>query len=717
MQKWLTRLRILIAGTLLCGPVVAASQTETIVEEVIVYGEKLQRSLLSTHSSVHLLTDESIALSTERDMSEAFDRMPNVTVRGDTEQVTVRGIPRGGFGGSASAVFYMIDGGLYSAALNRTTVPLWDLEQVEVILGAQSTAPISTLGGIVALRTQQPTTDSRGQFMLSNIDKGNQRELGLAVGGGLGRSNVAARLSLHAREDDGFVKNVRIAGRDWNAEDRYMGRLGLRWQPEQLPDSALSLTVQYIEENLDGADFVNLLGGSGMDPFDRKTDYGIRLGVENRTAFAVAQFEHRINEQWSTELLLTLQSLQSDSVWPVSTAPSATSYFLRSGDTDLVTLESRGHYRGERWDVHLSLYARFIDGTVIDDQISFFDFDGPGPLPQAEFARRGNADFDRRMLSALVFANRTFSDDWVVDAGFRIQRSDIDGRRSGFFELASTTGNSAADSILSAIAGSLSSARESSDADYVEFLPVFALTYVVNDGHQLGVKAEKAVRPGDLSLNQFQGVLYEYDQETAVNYEAFYRASVLNQRLFVGVNVFRTMFDDQQVQACFGPQTTNCHVVNAQESSIYGIELNASYAVSQRWRVEASLGALQTEFDRFSVGDVSWSGNEFPNAPEHSAMLAVAYEGPQGLFWSADFTYESESFATANNVAGVVRESRQVINSKVGWRYRGWEIALFGRNLTDDEYHIFINPSPGPFRLADPGDPRQIGVTLRYRWE
>ncbi len=60
--------------------------------------------------------------------------------------------------------------------------------------------------------------------------------------------------------------------------------------------------------------------------------------------------------------------------------------------------------------------------------------------------------------------------------------------------------------------------------------------------------------------------------------------------------------------------------------------------------------------------------------------------------------------------------SYTVVNGSVGYRSsKGWELAVFARNLFDRDYiqNVTIQAGNSGLILATPSDPRTIGVTFR----
>ncbi len=63
-------------------------------------------------------------------------------------------------------------------------------------------------------------------------------------------------------------------------------------------------------------------------------------------------------------------------------------------------------------------------------------------------------------------------------------------------------------------------------------------------------------------------------------------------------------------------------------------------------------------------------------------------------------------------------DDREDLNAKLGWRNENWNVSVWGKNLTDDEYAAFTATtfpvtSTDAFWLVPP---RTYGATLRYEF-
>lgn len=86
------------------------------------------------------------------------------------------------------------------------------------------------------------------------------------------------------------------------------------------------------------------------------------------------------------------------------------------------------------------------------------------------------------------------------------------------------------------------------------------------------------------------------------------------------------------------------------------------------------------------------------------------------VFAHADANYRSKQFGDPTGSRFTTIGSYTVVNGSVGYRSsKGWELAVFARNLFDRDYiqNVTIQAGNSGLILATPSDPRTIGVTFR----
>jgi iron complex outermembrane receptor protein len=193
-----------------------------------------------------------------------------------------------------------------------------------------------------------------------------------------------------------------------------------------------------------------------------------------------------------------------------------------------------------------------------------------------------------------------------------------------------------------------------------------------------------------------------------LSFEAGLKADLWNRRARLGFAVFSYTVDDQQLTAV-GGQTNFNTLINADQTDGQGFELDFDAYLTDDLLVTLGLSYNDTEIDDPDLaiqpcgggctvldpagpiaGTVLIDGNSLPNAPKWVANLTARWGFPLGdgreIYVYTDwayrddvnfFLYESEEFRGGSLLEGGLRVA-------YAWDYGSYEVALFGRNITDE---------------------------------
>ena len=263
----------LLAG--LCAtPAFSQSETDqnqpVRVETIVVRGEKVERDLQETVTSVGVVTGDQLEVDGIASLGDAFDYIANVNRNNSEGGFSIRGIPFDNLLGAGSAPLAQIyvDGvtlGDQTTRFNADTI--WDVEQVEVLRGAQSTVQgRNALAGAIIINTANPTYDFEGRARaqyLTTDDEDTSYILSAAYGGPIVEDMLAFRVAVERRESDGFVDNATTGedGADFN--DQWQARFKLLIEPA---DNLSSLfTINYSQAKVaDAVSDRRLVGPNGF---------------------------------------------------------------------------------------------------------------------------------------------------------------------------------------------------------------------------------------------------------------------------------------------------------------------------------------------------------------------------------------------------------------------------------------------------------------------
>ena len=191
------------------------------------------------------------------------------------------------------------------------------------------------------------------------------------------------------------------------------------------------------------------------------------------------------------------------------------------------------------------------------------------------------------------------------------------------------------------------------------------------------------------------------------------------------IAVFEQTLDDFQFNAFTGAAFT---LANAGKTTAQGLEIESTFYPTDYLTLTFAGTFLDVEYDSFPLspaGDLS--GQEVAGIPDTAISVSANYDWTIGGFDGyirADYQYEDDTTilddpAFTAALATVGADSREIglLNASIGVMRENWELFLWGRNLTEDEFLVSAFPSvaqPGSFS-GYPNQPRTFGLTLRAR--
>lgn len=724
------------------------------LDEIVVTGEKIARSLEQTTASAAVIDGASLEAYNDASVSDLFRRLGNVTASQDGT-FSIRGVGNTGpegFTYGQPVITQFIDGVAVDRIGQFTALSqAWDIERVEVLRGPQSTAQgRNALAGAVITTTRDPTEfwEARARARFAEL---GTRQLAIAGGGPLG-GGLSFRVAGDHRQSDGFVTNTTLDDPEWGATGSRLGRAKLAYRPRALP--ALEVVATAMVGEADN-------GNDGSS-------------VEYETADAAPRTAQD-NTPGASDRIARLYSLRARyDIAPDVSLHSTTAYldtrdvsrrdFDRSAagesvtDTDFrgrtvsqelrVNYEALGALRGI-----VGVYAgRFDDDrdiAVREGRIRLSDF---APLPLADSILRLHYDSTSfvadRAENLAVFAEVDWAISERLTATFGLR---YDTERREITSEYSTDRVDASLSLPGQVAGlpvlgpaldalldtlppldvgpllSLArivpgtSGRQHAASDYDAWLPKLGLRYALTDRLTAFATYTEAYRAGGVDILFTTGELAPFEPEFTRNYEVGLRGRAWNERLRYALNVYYVDWRDQQVEILTADGAVS-YTENAASSTLWGSELSLTARLARGWHIDASLGYAHTRFDHYETINGDYAGNRFVRAPEFTAGLGTAWRDAAGWFASGSVAYTGDYFVTPENDPRETSDAYTLIDARAGYAFRFGSVAVFVRNALDDDYATYrfrLEPGPGveiPGTLIAHGPPRILGIALELRY-
>ncbi|MGZ8281689.1 MAG: TonB-dependent receptor, partial [Allosphingosinicella sp.] len=657
---------------------------------------------------------------------------------------TVRGVGQRDIADQNEAAVVLFRDGAYVAFPPAASMPLYDLERVEVLRGPQGTLfGRNATGGLIHVVSRRPGDSLDGY---ARITVGSDYEFGFegAVGGPLS-DTVGARLSVFTLRRDGFIENS--AGPDVESLENYSARFQLLFEPsDTLELHLIGYVNRYAPSTTRGhdsralvfdpaqqgprfptsrAEFTNFcattfatapLFGFTLAPpgserfgncFTAFDDDPYTVAV-NRTRYESTYYGATATMNWEFAEGLTLTSItdyQSIDKTYVSDVDSTTidSLFhfdsLLDGHQFSQELRLAGDSGPFRWVVggyYLNIDAGVDVRTgLINNPSLFADFFADITQDTESWALFGQGEYDLSEQLRLILGAR-----WTHD-------------RKDLVNVGSCVNNPVFGFIPP---GALGPGFPAAPLNICTFYAQFVFPDSVqfqgyddgfSDGDWNG-RAQVEWRPQDDLLlyagvnrgtksggfNAGGGQFYSadavrYDGEVLVAYEAGVR-STIGPATRINASVFYYDYSDYQSYLTVGGFLRTINV----DAHAMGAELEISARPVRGLNLDLGIAWLDATQEDVPLPVSGTADFVMPNAPEWSINGAIRYEWELlggRMTAQADGAYVSRRTTNAIDYPDLASPSYFRANARLAYTTADdrWELAAFVRNLTDEEVLLF----------------------------
>lgn len=749
------------AGLCLVALPAAAQQASTANSaesgnEIIVTGEKSARTVQRTPASVAVVTAETIAEQNLLSVYDVLDRTPNVAVNGNRNSFTIRGIDAfnvSGAGDGALASVYVDGAVLPRATLTTGPLDLYDIAQVEVFRGPQSTVQgRNALAGAVIVRTTDPSYQWSGRARAMITDADGQRRFGAALGGPILDGQLAFRLSGEIARADGLLTNVTLHDKgDARLSETIRGKLLLT--PAAMP--RLRVVATYVHDrHRRGADNVEFDAPyartdrivtsdvadeqsviSDIATLEARYDLGGGLQLSSVTNYSNVRARYRMDADRTAQpgtLSLTHDPdrtvqqelrLNLDLGWLQALAGA---YYLRD-DARGYDFQATQKLNLNRLGVDRRLLAIGLPQATVDAVLNLYG--GNGMIPIRNALRQPRLT---RNLAAFSDVTVSLTDRLKLRAGLRYDNERQQRGATQTVMLNGTLPDPAAtpalapvvrqlNAMLVAIAAGANSAEPQHNITYGAWLPKLGLSWDFTPDLSLSATVQRGYRAGGSGINQQRAQVFRYDPEYTWNYEVALRSQWLNRRLTFNANLYRIDWTDQQVSVQLTPGAVfDSQVVNAGKSRLWGAEVELRGRPTRTLDLYVGAGYAHSEFLDFTVPNgtlmASAAGNSFAGAPRWTGSAGATWQHPSGAFANLNASYrgpfyQSTTVQTVPDIHGLTR-----VNAKLGWQGAHFGAFVIASNLFDRQTPTnFFTDFDGRVR-GTLSEPRTLGISFEGRF-
>ncbi len=221
--------------------------------------------------------------------------------------------------------------------------------------------------------------------------------------------------------------------------------------------------------------------------------------------------------------------------------------------------------------------------------------------------------------------------------------------------------------------------------------------------------------------------------EQNTTWEGGFKTSFFDRALIFNFNGYTTRVRDFQANVVDNAAVValRSYLANIPLVTVKGVEFDASAQLGSRFTMRASgayadgryasypAGPCPIELTGSSTAQCNLTGKGLPGLPRWSGSFGGQYTRPilpGDIYARADVSAKTRILGDATGSAYTVIPSYALVNASIGFRSaKGWEIALFARNLFNRDYlqNVTIQAGNSGLIVGTPSDPRMLGVTFR----
>lgn len=742
------------AGAILMTPALAQAQA---LEEIVVTAQKREQSLQDTPIAITAFGADDLQNMSIDDLGDLATFAPNVMISPAPTNtgkavVAIRGSVTSNPAITWEPTVGLYLDGVYVGKFSGNVMNISELERVEVLRGPQGTLyGKNTISGAINFITVQPSgefgaslragagnynyREIAGSLDTATLSLGDLGQLMAKISGGIERrdplyDNVNARQGPVIHPLFGTEIQPNPPGNSGHNElDKASARLDVLWEAtERL---ALRYTLNYAEaDNTPGKAQL-----TAIDPTDTTFGFPLPAGIEkylsdeddnlSKSSTDAPEYEKfdstshsffasynlgevgrlgevAVNYIFNTRELDFRQTLDND----------GTPFSLFHSIDQKEIYEQLSHeiqFTGttERTDWVLGLYYFDEEADVLDPLAPFNEV--LEPLLGAPILLENQYGFSAEQLAIygqLEWRPPILDDRLSTTLGLRWTREKKDAYviHPGDFSV-------------------------SADDKWTNVAPTFIVTYDIATDINAYAKYSRGWKAGGFNGESNDPVAFSqgYDPQEVDAIELGIKSRWLDGALQLNAAAFYNDETDLQLSVFTSGAGASSEVRNAGEATKRGFELELAYQVNADLLLSANYGYLDVEYKEFKEFDpvigavVDKSGEkDIQYAPENTLNLSLDYTFARGhwgeLRGYMNYSYVDDyvPYVNPSQNASSAIDSRGLLNARltlaeIPLSNATLELALWGKNLTDEEYRLNTVPF-GTWTASYFGDPRTYGV-------
>ncbi|MGI9276820.1 MAG: TonB-dependent receptor [Endozoicomonas sp.] len=686
------------------------------LEEVIVTAQKREQDLQDTPIAVSAFGADAINDQGISDISDVSQFAPNVEIAETPGGSTGATITIRGSSTINPAVTWEPTVGIYvdGVFIAKNVGGLFDvaeLERIEVLRGPQGTLyGKNTIGGAINLITRKPGEEFGGTIKLGAGNYNNKEGFVSIDTGRLG--DVAAfNVAMNVRNRDGFYKNTSV---DSNAADEFKKLDTTAMRVAGLFDISDRLEAYYTFDQNKKDNTPSLGQRETLADKPKRIDEAAIDGAIKDTS---ESYGHALTLTYDFSDSIILKSITSyrsmefnDSADYDGTVDEDKQFHtVRDVKSDQTSQEFQLIGSAESMDYVLGAYYFTEDSKALNPYTAF------NPVPVVREVQSIDNRYGVESTSYALYGQTDYylTDSWTLTGGIRWTKE----KKEAYLQRDDPAGFFGQNAPLTKL-----------DNSWTNVSPMAVATYAFSDNVSTYFKVAQGWKAGGWNPEGATQALFQdgYKEEKVTSYELGVKSRLLDNRLQLNAALFQNNVEDLQL-AHFTGLVTKAY--NAGDATIRGFELELLAALTNELTANLNYGYLDTKYGSLIVeGDEVKDQYKFPYSPRSKVSAGLDYYRELGFgalkaridySWVDDHDLYPEPKAAALtkvDAYGLLNARIALADIKVGTDAT-LEVAVWGKNLTDEEYRINGIPNTiSGFATNYYGDPRTYGVEATYRF-
>ena len=779
------------------------------LEEILVTAQKRTQSLQDVPISVSVVTGEDMDRQFITETVSLAQAVPSVNFQEgfapSSTNFNIRGVASYTFEGGIQPSVAMVVDGVSFARAGEFLTELADIERVEVLRGPQGTLfGRNTTAGAINITTRRPTHELEGYLQASFTDDDEQLYRG-RISGALS-DTVAASVNGFYQDRDGHIENVYPGGDDGGGIESWGARVqldvdfsdkvnvlfsgdyrdaehGFSPQISEIPEASLDgipapgLNLREIQQG-DGDPVlgrrvmgdIHKVNINDSNNFDQElSSWGVsadltwelndELSLKSITAYR--EWEEAVNPdvdsgpgQLANGGYGLPVSLRNTSVTPSSSLPHS-----RPFQNEYITQELRLEGSGESLEWIGGIFYTDFEERVRNSLDLYIPFD---PEFGEGYTTSSQVDNSSELTAYSVFFDATFHITETVDiyGGYRWTREELDvSYNSPTYFLLDSFGVTEFDlernvvNVTAPVPPAFATVG-SADTENDDWSGRLGLSWAISDDTSLYATASRSFvgLGADLSRTGSPDSAF-LDPTSAEAFEVGAKSMLFDHSLQLNAAIFTQDVEDLQTAALL-PGTVDTVNLNAGDLDIFGVEVDAVWAVTDIVKLSASVTYLDAEVENLlqpcypeqtiatgcsldsngnqtedpsAAVQTDVEGTDATNTPELKYNLGINIDIPLNsmpfdLYGSMNYVWQDDVHFSLNDDPLLYQDSYGVLNLALGLvdNEGRYELSLFGRNITDEDFVNDASESSGfiarRYVRVTRGAQAFYGIRLKYNF-